>query len=355
MEYAELFTLVILTRNRYSKLLRLLKFYESYDFPVSIKILDSSKSNVIPDEINEFLNNNSIRYEKFDESLIFGAMLNLGLQDITSPYCGLCADDDFIFPTGINSCLEFLENNKDYAVAHGHYFQFNQISDMKQELEWSYSSNNFRSIENRKSEIRFSNHLLAYCSPTFYAVHRTEILLNSWRKAEKYSDDIRFGELIASCCTAIDGKIKYLDDPYSAREYNIRSWGHTAENMRDFFKNNTFDKKFEKFSKCISSSLNMETGPNERDVYSLIGRAMDEYLKSNYGHSRIAFRIRSVLIKITEIIGIKNFIIGLRQVFNKEAIVTHKDSRSPDNAYSNSENLSHSIFLKINDLVKKYP
>ena len=33
----------------------------------------------------------------------------------------MCADDDFLVPSAITKCVAFLENNKDYSSAQGHY------------------------------------------------------------------------------------------------------------------------------------------------------------------------------------------------------------------------------------------
>ena len=54
-------TIIIPTYNRYSLLKRLLKFYESYDFPQNIHILDSSSDSLESDELQNLLTHKKVK------------------------------------------------------------------------------------------------------------------------------------------------------------------------------------------------------------------------------------------------------------------------------------------------------
>ena len=45
-------------------------------------------------------------------------------KKVNTPYVHLCADDDFYIPDSVCQCVRFLEDNPDYASAHGHYLSF---------------------------------------------------------------------------------------------------------------------------------------------------------------------------------------------------------------------------------------
>ena len=118
-------TIIIRTYNRYSKLMRLLNYYESYDFPSRICVLDSSSHNM-PVSLKDIFKTKPIEHFKYNSEIAPIAKLRQGMEDIgiSTPYSVVASDDDFIVPSGIKSCINFLNKNDDYSVSHGHYIHF---------------------------------------------------------------------------------------------------------------------------------------------------------------------------------------------------------------------------------------
>ena len=136
MELDNLLTIVIPTYNRYKYLLRLLKYYNSYGFPARILILDASSDNPEKPDLLSMLGNNQVEYRRFPPDIRPEEKLAQGIQNISTRYAVICADDDFITPTGLEKSIDFLEGNKDYVVAHGRYITFNRSGDNPDIIEW---------------------------------------------------------------------------------------------------------------------------------------------------------------------------------------------------------------------------
>jgi len=145
------------------------------------------------------------------------------LRTIDSEYCVICGDDDFIVPNAMDRCVEFLEINPDYAVAHGHLRSVFPL-----ELKKRYRTRLWtcqraqRTIDSPWPRIRLEEHLSS-CEATFYSVHRRSQLTAIIEAAVSKTRDHVLGELLPTCLTAIRGKVKRLDVLYGVRPYNPQS------------------------------------------------------------------------------------------------------------------------------------
>ena len=326
MDLKNLLTIVIPTYNRYNYLLRLLKYYDSYGFPVRIRILDSSSATLQQQrDLLHLLNHNSVEHFTFSPVIPVAEKIAQGIQDISTPYAVLCGDDDFITPTGLEKSIDFLEGNKDYVVAHGRYIAFNRSGDNPDIIEWR-SVYGDKSIESDDSGNRFFAHLGDYRMPTFYGVHRTDILKEIFKALRDYTDDYRFGELLPTAMTAVYGKIKMLDCLYSAREYNTFSTGQSCSRLSDFIVEGSFDKKYERFKKCLAGTLCDQAGLSYGVSEKLVDRAMNGYLKKSSGLSMNALRFKLRVKKsvIGEVINSTGLLSAYRKLKTK---LNHGSSR----------------------------
>lgn len=296
MNLNNMLTIVIPTYNRYKYLLRLLKYYDSYCFPANILVLDSSSDNPKKADLLSLLDNKRVKHRKFPPIIPVAEKISQGLQDISTRYAVLCADDDFITPTGLEESINFLEYNKDYVVTHGRYIVFNRSEDNYDNIEWK-SVYEDKSIESDDCGNRLLAHLSDYRTPTFYGVHRTNILKSIWKASREHTDDYRFFELLPTALTAVYGKIRVLDGLYSAREYNTSSTGQSCSGLSDFIIEGSFDGKYERFKKCLAVELCNQTGLRYGESEKLVDRAMNGYLKKSYGMLMNALRFKLMLKK----------------------------------------------------------
>lgn len=222
MELKEKFTLIVPTYNRYPYLLRLLKYYKSFQFPFSIYILDSSSEELEIDDLKQLLKDKSIIYEKFNPNIFFPNKIAMGCNYVTTPYVALCADDDFIVPSGIEDSVRFLINELDYTLAHGRY-TFHRLYSAGKKLVWEPGYFKDKTLANENTLDRINAHLSSYSS-TFYAVHRTEIMKLIWNETAIHATSFGLSEILPSVLSVLYGKLKVLDVFYSSREQNNFLW-----------------------------------------------------------------------------------------------------------------------------------
>jgi len=177
------------------------------------------------------LNKKNIRHIKYDSTIFFVDKLAQGLQSVSTPYSVICAEDDFIVPTGIKECMDFLENNQDYFSAHGRYINHQLINDQKGRLKirWGILYEKAISISDANATERF-NHFLPdnYSGYPMYAVYRTKTLQTIWQETSKYVSDWGLAELFPSCLSLILGKMKILTVFYASREANTERCDEVA-------------------------------------------------------------------------------------------------------------------------------
>lgn len=296
MEFTNILTIVIPLYTRYDKLKRVLTYYKDHNFPFNIMILDDSPDQNIDDhDLRVIVNDKHIKHIMYEQHMSVAEKISIGIK-ISTPYVVLCADDDFVVPKGLERCIEFLDANSDYVAAQGKHISFKQSAVMPRLAAWE-AAINIRSIECESPVTRFITHFSDYNSPTFYAVHRTNVMQSIWKSASEYTNDVRFGELLPTLLTVLYGKVKVLDILYAARENHPSSDGHVANRISDFIVEGSFDGKYERFKKCLAGELCDQTELSYGESEKLVDRAMDGYLKRSFGLSINALRFKLMIKK----------------------------------------------------------
>ncbi|MBN2638847.1 MAG: TIGR00180 family glycosyltransferase [Bacteroidales bacterium] len=218
MELEDKFTLIITTYNRYQYLLRLLNYYRNFGFPFSIIILDSSSDDISihSDEFQRLFDHQRIIYKKYDSKIFIAEKIAKGIEDVSTPFSCLCADDDFILPIGIDKCVDFLEMNPDYSLAQGKFI-VHWKGLFTNKFYWAVGYPNDHSVQNKDPLERFESHLLDY-EVTFYAVHRTEVLKSIWKETSTNFRDWGLHEIFPSSLSMLMGKKAVLPVLFSSRE-----------------------------------------------------------------------------------------------------------------------------------------
>jgi len=233
-------TILILTYNRPNRLKRLIDYYSGYNVDYNIIIADSSstENKVLNKEtISSFPNLKILHLDVYSDKINPLHKLVDAIKYTKTKYCLFGADDDFITPNGINQSVDFLENNQDFTVAHGHYISFYSKNKKKGEKKFYWR------LGNTVKQITFSDaksRLIEYISncsiSTFYSVHRTDFFKMILKEILKFTNDERFSEFLISIFPLIYGKMKCLDTLYAAREIIISSAGITNKTFYDFIK-----------------------------------------------------------------------------------------------------------------------
>jgi glycosyltransferase domain-containing protein len=209
-------TLVIPTHNRPAFLRRLFVFLGQVRDGSQIQIVDSSEPESRSQNeatVREYSSSLRIRYRHIDAGMIAKCRQAME-QDVSTPYCVFCADDDFLMPDAVLGSLEFLERSPDYSCAQGIMVSLCTDKDNKCYALPCYSLKH-------ESPFRRFRRLAGNWYSTFYSVYRTPLLTRAWQITDEHTDYRRariFPEILLSQLSVTQGKVKYLPGVYNLRE-----------------------------------------------------------------------------------------------------------------------------------------
>lgn len=206
----ERLTVVVISHNRNAYLRRTLQYYSSY--PCTILVLDSS----LDSDENITRDYPQIDYRHLPQFTYTGLQEKLayGVNQVTTPYMVLAADDDFLIHDAVTESLEFLEANADYGMAHGYGIMY-----LARATEVNYFRRDRKGPEDYSSEraedrlMQFMGHFL----PPFYAVSRTE-LLQDWHNLLLPGTSFEWQEIGHAYYMLARAKARVLPIPFAVRE-----------------------------------------------------------------------------------------------------------------------------------------
>lgn len=140
------------------------------------------------------------------------------LQSVKTPMTAMCADDDFILFSGLESCADFLEKNEDYAFCQGYAYLFQTIAGRHAIWPMPYDYHDVELPD-------WLQRVIATKSSAYYGVNRTENLYEvfSFLKRVRLLQDITAAGFADFCLTTIvskKGKLRRLSIPFALREYS---------------------------------------------------------------------------------------------------------------------------------------
>ncbi|MFI5204353.1 MAG: TIGR00180 family glycosyltransferase [Flavobacteriales bacterium] len=223
------FTLIIPTRNRHAYIPRGIEYYGNSG--ITTIIIDSSPEKYAGDI--PFAN---IRYLHMP-GYSFVPKIAEVLKNINTPCTGMCADDDFILPSSIESCVNFLKNNPSYASAQGNYMVYRRTG--KNNLVLSPLLHPYQWEINAEKPAQRLTQLAEKYFHLYYAVHRTESFKEIFTSFDNSIKSLNLFELHLGCVAVINGKHKSLPVLYNVRETIIGSTGQTAGNVSQMLTTDT--------------------------------------------------------------------------------------------------------------------
>jgi glycosyltransferase domain-containing protein len=246
----------------------------------------------------EIIENGLIEYITFENNFNGIKKILVGIINISTTYTVICSDDDFITLEGISNSVKYLENNPDFSAAHGNYISFWLENNIEKSFQWKPCYQTYDSIISDDGSKRFLEHFVNYKIPTFSAVHKTEHLKHIISETLIFSNDYRFGELLPSLITLIYGKMKRLDVFYSARRFDPNSAGRVLPSFMNYIAEDTFDKKYSTFKKCLSKHLIESTNCSNKDASKTIDKGMYGHLKlhynRNYNFVKLKYKLKRI-------------------------------------------------------------
>jgi glycosyltransferase domain-containing protein len=229
-------TIVVPTYNRPKMLDRLLSFLHSLGCPYPVLVLDGSSAEnkpLVEKSVSRF---SFVSLQAYPSELHAGLRFSDGLNNVSTEYVVFCADDDFVFPKAIASCVRHLDEHRDYAAATG------EVRALIYGTKGRMGARAFALPERLGNVICLDQDQFILRSqicwtmafvgsvPLFYSVRRTAEARHAFSMVTpemKYSST----ELVTNASLLISGKVAILPELFGLRDY-------ASEPVRDVLRDN---------------------------------------------------------------------------------------------------------------------
>lgn len=269
-------TLFIPTYNRPEFLLRALRYYHSVNFRGKISIGDSSDEAIakrIRDSLSQFANSLDINYRHLP-GCNSAMVVHILAEEANTAYATIIGDDDFLIPSGIAKCVDFLNMHPDYVAAHGVGVTMSLHSIDAQSIQCTgYYAQPI--ISETTAVQRLVAHLTNY-RVSLFSVHRIE----AWRTMYKNTGDIEdtsFGvELLQCCLSVILGKIKQLDGLYLIRQ--VHENRYLLPTWFKWIASEAWYPSYSTFRNCLAEAIACQDGITPEEAKLVVEKAFAVYL-----------------------------------------------------------------------------
>ena len=235
-------TIIIPTKNRLFFLERLLNYYKNSKYKGHLIIIDSSETNIFSEQkklINSYTNLSAKHvYSKYTPLHATKEYVDL----IKTNYVTFSGDDDYHHISGLNSCINFLDENKKISSARGkaYLFELNKLDNEIQTI-YDYDSYNFLDSNAVKRFKKFMQHPRSITQN----VWKTSIFKKSFNQLLEYEkiylcpDRYFYDEILLTSLLLVNGKIKIIDETQFIMTLNSRrlkdrnKWQKLDMNMID--------------------------------------------------------------------------------------------------------------------------
>jgi len=262
---SELVSVIVPTNNRPQYLARLLKYYQDCRLSHAIVVADGSTGAALRENQKLVVSHHGTLHI-YHQCYRSNAHSSRGLyQRITkalratdSKYAVICADDDFIVPNALDQCAKFLDAHPDYSIAHGHLLGFYPVyfrGLSARPALWTHLATP-STIDHPDPDHRLRQHLLNY-KPTFYSVHRRADLSRNMNFTARLTKDYGFAEMLPSCLSLVQGKMKFLDILHGVRTSNPKSTSSVEDSWRwhNLLTLDDYSTRYMHFRNCIAQEL----------------------------------------------------------------------------------------------------
>jgi len=218
--------ILIPTINRPEFIERTVAYYNSLNSPHPIYIGDASDPGIAAKTVEtlERFRNVEVKYFNWEGLDATRTIVRLAEEvDKECQFCAFSGDDDYLVPSSLSQCANFLAENRDYRTAQGRAALV--------ELENSGAYGNIKSVgpywrENSLEQITGTERLEYFVKNYYvmqFSVHRADEFLEDSRPFNEIKD-YSLGEIFHCILFAIRGKSKFLDCLYLIRGMHDGRW-----------------------------------------------------------------------------------------------------------------------------------
>jgi len=278
-------TIVIATKNRHHYLERVIDYYS--ESGIQILVADATK-----ESYGKTLPGN-VTYYHYPE-VPYCTKLDDVFKKVNTPYSLMCADDDFIIPTAINTCVEFLDKNPDYSSAQGHYVFFYHSKN-----KLFYTPAYLSTIGSDFNEDKASDRIKKFNNlgiQFYYCVQKTETLKKVFSIASNKLYSLNLVELLMGMITMINGKHKVLPVFYSVREVLYGSAGK-SHGLNVMAVSAEYKEQYQAFFSGVANFLSTTDNVTVEQASSFLNQSIDAHIKYRYNNK---FSLKESIIKLAK-------------------------------------------------------
>ena len=320
-------SIIVATKNRPLFLRRLLQYLAAVQCPYPIYIGDSSEAPEVEkntETIKSLKGALPIFYHLYPELEVGPCYAKLG-QLVSTPYCVCVADGAFLVIKNLSKCVDFLEANKDYAMAHGISILFQLEGEGPHGVfRDEVGSNLLTVLEQKSAAERLAAHCSHYLVP-LYSVMRTPVWQAIWSHSGLIKNPSIGGEVLASCHSVIFGKIKQLDCLYLVRHMHNRRT--RLETIDQWFLKPDWSETYQVLRDCLASELAKQDVIPIEQAYEIVDKIFAIYVRNQYRYGFLKTnptfysRLKATMKRIP---GMRNRVLPLKKMikayFNKKDI-----------------------------------
>ncbi len=264
-------TLLIPTHNRHAYLNRILDYYGTADF--KILVADSSAS-----YYDGIIKNPQAVYKHFP-GMGLPQKLALAMQEIDTTFAVMCADDDFIIPSGIEACIDFLQSNKSFTAAQGNTVCYFKNSIKQNAVRFSAMYFNQLSFEiAADSPLKRIEKLFDPYRTIFCAVHYTKVLQTAFSK-DLSIGNLFLNEYLSGIIPVALGKYKELNVFYQVRENADDSGDKSTDNIDRIVSNDKYKIEYDNYLNYVSTIIAAENNLDKSICKQTVVAAFERFAK----------------------------------------------------------------------------
>lgn len=346
------YTVVIPTYNsRINYLNRILDYFSQ--FHLNIIIVDSSSE--------PYANSKDYRFDYLHlPDSGYASKLLIALNKVSTKYALLCADDDFVIPESIDQCVNFLDENPDYASVQGNIVAFEKNREVTN-FPWMTGTYNLDINDNLPSSritSLYKQHIYLH-----YSVHKKENLLETFKVTESFDDGFAASttEQLLNIIGVINGKHKVLPIFYYVSEFAQNSGRNLYKSLGYFKKAPKYRESFELYVSQIAQKLSDKEDLTFHESKDKIDEIFDSFTenKENYSKPLEALPWLSSLLKKIPIFDFAKRLYSKIYYAKKRRVQKENFRKSLDQAknwsgYPYTDESNKSKWMNIKSFIKKH-
>lgn len=272
-------SILIPTRNRSDLLITLLRYLCKNSFEGPIYVGDSSdleQIEKVKSALVTFKGKIDVRYGEYPGRTAPETHLSLASEAAT-PYAVYMGDDDFVVPSALVQCAAFLEQAPEFSACSGKAVLIahqNGYPDMAA----GFYGGACRDLLDERASQRFLN-FMSGSFVTLFAVQRTIQRQEGYQGLDRMPD-WAFTELLPSCYSVIQGKIKTIDVLSLVRQHH-QGYRHPMPDRYDWLTNENWLPSYQQFANRLASLLSEKDNIPIEQAQKIIKKGFWKYLAND--------------------------------------------------------------------------